>query len=44
MKANIKTVERTTLGRARVTLELNLSFFELAQLLNDNKTGTVIIK
>mgnify|MGYP003129365564 CR=1 FL=1 len=44
MKANIKTVERTGLGRARVTLELNLSFFELAQLLNDNKTGTVIIK
>ena len=44
MKAIIKTIERTGLGRARVTLELDLSFFELSQLLNDNKEGTVLIK
>ena len=44
MIASIKTIERTTSGRARVTLELDLSFFELSQLLNDNKQGTVLIK
>jgi len=44
MMASIKTIDRTGSGRARVTLELDLSFFELSELLNNNKQGTVIIK